>query len=157
MSRYRTCMAAVWVSRRSLSLPLSSRRSERPANGPLVQFEETRDHTYRCLSSLGELLLEPHLQRVVVQQDERREEDHVPILGAVTFHERLQLAQHVAAERREYAMDEDRRHLVGQVRRQRSPLVVGVFGVSGLDDIVIPASPARFQEPTDYPEPYRLS
>jgi len=100
-------MAAVWVSRRSLSLPLSSRRSERPANGPLVHFEIPRDHTYRCLSSLGELLLEPHLQLVVVQQDERREEDHVPILGAVTFHERLQLAQHVAAERREYAMDED--------------------------------------------------
>ena len=44
---------------------------------------------YLGLPSRGKLSLKVHLHLVVLEQNERREERHIPILGAVNIERRL--------------------------------------------------------------------
>lgn len=41
---------------------------------------------YRCISSLGKVPLESHLEFVVLEQDEYCQECDIPVLGLVLLH-----------------------------------------------------------------------
>jgi hypothetical protein len=81
------------------------------------------EFTYRCLPSLRKVSLELHLQLVVLQQNERRQKRHIPVLWFVFLDHPFQFPQYLLAEWEQNAVDDNRRKLVVHIRRQRNPIV----------------------------------
>ena len=111
--------------------------------------------TYRSLPSLCKVSLELHLQLVVLQQDKRRQERHVPVLWLVLLDHDFQLPQYLLTERQQNAVDDDGRKLVVHIRRRRSPVVEGVTREVSRYVLVIlggPAAPSRLDKAADNPE-----